>query len=105
MKTHKLVIACPACGSFDVVYSCTPNCCFNHVCAACGSTFEPSTRARGGILNGAEPPDPLPKAGDPTAPCAKCESTAVYMTDDGTLVCTGCGALLALEVTETSGRE
>ncbi len=100
MKTRKLVIACPACGSFEVFYSCTPNCCFNHVCGNCGATFEPATRSTGGVLKGTLPPDPLPEPGDPTAPCGKCESTAVYMTEEGGLVCGTCGALLELELTE-----
>ena len=100
MKTRKLQFACPVCGSGDVFYSCTPNCCFNHVCAECGATFEPATRAKGGFLTGVLPPDPLPEAADPTAACARCESTAVYLTEDGALVCAKCGALLVLEMTE-----
>lgn len=99
MKTRKLEIACPVCGSGEVFYSCTPNCCFNHVCGNCGTTFEPVTTAQGGTLSGVVPPDPLPEAADPTASCAKCDSTAVYMTADGSLVCGQCGALLALELT------
>ena len=46
MKTRKLEIACPQCGSKEVFYSCTPGCCFNHVCSDCGTTFEPATTAR-----------------------------------------------------------
>lgn len=100
MNTRKLDIACPLCGSRDVVYSCTPNCCFNHVCAGCGGTFEPVTAAKGGKLSGVVPPDPLPDCTDPTAGCARCESTAVYMTvGDDALVCADCGTLLTLELT------
>lgn len=102
MKTRKLQIACPVCGSFEVFYSCTPNCCFNHVCAQCGTTFEPATRAKGGPVSGIVPPDPLPEAADPTAACAKCDSTAVYLLEDETLVCAKCGTLLALEITEVA---
>jgi hypothetical protein len=47
-----------------------------------------------------EPPDPLPDAIDPTVACEKCESTAVYVLEDGRLVCKDCGALLTLELTE-----
>jgi DNA-directed RNA polymerase subunit RPC12/RpoP len=83
-----------------VFYSCTPNCCFNHVCADCGTTFEPVTRVKGGSLSGVEPPDPLPEAADPTAACARCGSTAVYLTHTESLVCASCGALLELEITE-----
>ncbi len=102
MKTRKLAIACPGCGSFGVFYSCTPNCCFNHVCADCGTTFEPVTKPVGGVRTGVLPPDPPPEPGDPTAACAKCESTAVCLAEDGSLVCSDCGALLALELTEIS---
>ncbi|MCW5978235.1 MAG: hypothetical protein KIT09_09170 [Bryobacteraceae bacterium] len=100
--TRKLAIACPVCGSRDVFYSCTPNCCFNHVCGNCRTTFEPVTAATGGSLPGVAPPDPPPEASDPTAACAKCQSIAVYMTAEGSLVCGDCGALLALELTEVS---
>jgi DNA-directed RNA polymerase subunit RPC12/RpoP len=102
VKTRKLEIACPMCGSGQVFYSCTPNCCFNHVCGDCGATFEPATRAAGGALFGIVPPDPLPEAADPAAACAKCESTAVYMTEDGSAVCEKCGALLVIELTEVA---
>lgn len=102
MQTQKLRIACPTCGSGDVFYSCTPNCCFNHVCADCGTTFEPATKAKGGVASGVIPPDPLPEAADPTAACVRCDSTAVYMTDANGLVCANCGALLELEITEVA---
>jgi hypothetical protein len=100
LKTRKLAIACPGCGSGDVFYSCTPNCCYNHVCAECGTTFEPMTTSTGGTASSVAPPDPMPEAADPTAACAKCDSTAVYMTEEGLLVCGKCGALLVLELTE-----
>ena len=50
VKTRKLELNCPVCGSGSVFYSCTPNCCFNHVCGDCGTTFEPVTKAMGGRL-------------------------------------------------------
>ena len=102
MKTRKLAIACPLCQSFEVFYTCTPNCCFNHVCANCGATFEPVTKAKGGARKATPPPDPPCEPGDPTAACAACESTSVYMLEDGALVCGQCGALLELELTEIS---
>jgi DNA-directed RNA polymerase subunit RPC12/RpoP len=102
VQTRKLAIACPTCGSADVFYSCTPNCCFNHVCADCGTTFETLTAAKGGTLSGVVPPQPLPEAADPTAACAVCDSTSVYLTDDGSPVCGKCGSLLKLELTEVS---
>jgi DNA-directed RNA polymerase subunit RPC12/RpoP len=83
-----------------VFYSCTPNCCFNHVCAECGTTFEPETSVTGKFVSGVIPPDPLPEAADPTAECAKCNSTAVYLAEDDSIVCAKCGAILVLELTE-----
>jgi len=70
------------------------------VCSECSTTFEPTTTATGRTLSGVVPPDPLPEAADPTAACAKCDSIAVYMTEEGSLVCGKCGALLLLELTE-----
>jgi len=42
----------------------------------------------------------MPEAADPTAACARCESTAVYMAEDGAVVCGTCGSLLKIEYTE-----
>ena len=102
IATRKLEIPCPACGSLDVSYSCSPSCCFNHVCGECYTTFEPLTvSAGGGRLNGVSPPDPLPEAADPTVACVKCDSIKVYLMGDGpAVVCAGCGELLTIELTE-----
>ena len=100
IQTRTLAIDCPHCGSPDVFYSCTPNCCYNHVCADCRTTFEPVTTLQGGALSGVVPPDPLPDATSPTAECARCASNAVYLTDDSRVVCANCGALLNLQLTE-----
>ena len=100
MQTRKLVLACPVCGSGEVFYSCTPNCCFNHVCADCGTTFEPATKLAGGARSGIVPPATLPEAADPTVACAKCDSTDVYMMEGKSLVCAKCGSLLTLEITQ-----
>jgi len=102
MQASKLELECPTCGSGAVVYSCTPNCCFNHVCGDCGTTFEPATSATGAIQRGIIPPDPLPDAGDPTVACARCDSTAVYQSAGGVIVCSACGAVLRLEITEVT---
>ena len=95
-----MVLACPECGSEEVYYTCTPNCCFNHACANCGTTFEPVTKTTGGTLTEVVPPDPLPDSTDPTAECVKCQSTAVYATADGKAVCGKCGTMLEIELTE-----
>jgi len=100
VRTRKLEIHCPQCNSTEVFYSCTPNCCFNHVCSDCGTTFETVTQKTGRRATGVVPPDPLPEAADPTAPCAACDSTDVYQSEDGSLVCAKCGAVLQLELTE-----
>jgi DNA-directed RNA polymerase subunit RPC12/RpoP len=100
VRGSKPALRCPVCGSADVFYSCTPNCCFNHVCGACGATFEPVTAALAGS-GSVDPPDPLPDASDPTVECAKCQSTAVYQVEED-LVCSKCGARLAVEYTEVS---
>jgi DNA-directed RNA polymerase subunit RPC12/RpoP len=102
VRTRKLEIECPTCGSGDVFYSCTPNCCFNHVCSNCGTTFEPVTKTKGGTISEIAPPDPLPDPADPTAACARCDSTSVWMTADGAAVCGKCGSLLEVELTEIS---
>jgi hypothetical protein len=60
------------------------------------------TKLAGGAQSGVEPPDPLPDASDPTVACVRCDSTAVYALPDGRLVCTGCGLLLHLEITEVA---
>lgn len=93
-------MACPVCASTEVFYTCTPNCCFNHVCGNCGSTFEPVTTATGERAVDIQPPDPPPEAAGPTVACAKCDATAVYATAAGKLVCSRCGAILVLEFTE-----
>ena len=100
MQTRKLALVCPVCGCGEVYYTCTPNCCFNHACAECATTFETETTFAGGKVSGIVPPDPLPDASDPTVACVKCDSTAVYLAEDGGLVCASCGALLKLEITE-----
>jgi DNA-directed RNA polymerase subunit RPC12/RpoP len=85
-----------------VFYSCTPNCCFNHVCAECGATFEPATKAKGGFAGAVEPPDPPPDATDPTVACVRCDSIAVYLAENEELVCGKCGARLTLEINEVT---
>jgi hypothetical protein len=102
VQTRRLALACPVCGSGEVFYSCTPNCCFNHVCSECGTTFEPATTLAGGTGSGIVPPSPLPEAADPTVACARCDSTDVYMADGDLLVCAKCGTLLKLEITEVA---
>ena len=100
METRKLEFACPVCASKDVVYTCTPDCCFNHLCGSCGSTFEPVTAPTGKVRTGLAGPNPSPEASDPTVACARCHATTVFLTGDSELVCVQCGSLLTLEFTE-----
>ena len=93
-------MTCPNCASTEIVYSCEPKCCFNHVCSDCTTSFQPATQATGERLPGALPPEPLPDCTEPAVACQKCESVAVFALDDGRLVCTDCGAVLWLEYTE-----
>jgi cytidine deaminase len=99
----KDVVRCPQCGGADIVYSCEPKCCFNHVCAECRSTFELNTTKTGQI-------DPIfveneePESGDPTTGCASCGSLHMAVlcsnVDETILVCGKCQALSKLVVEE-----
>jgi transcription elongation factor Elf1 len=102
LPSLKDVIRCPQCNSVDVVYSCEPKCCFNHVCAECRSTFELNALKTGES-------DPIwvestePGSGDPTTGCASCGSLRVAVLrkePDVILVCGECQALSKLVIEE-----
>ena len=102
LRSLKDVVRCPQCNSADVVYSCEPKCCFNHVCAECRSTFELNTVKTGDS-------DPIwvdtkePGSGDVTTGCASCGSlhVAVMRTQpDIIVVCGECQALSKVVVEE-----
>src|SRR5438128_12238533 len=82
MTLIPLAIACPECGSYDVVYSCKPDCCFNHVCSKCYTTFEPVTTTTGALTGatGCLPPAPAPTR--PPAACARCRQTRLCAPRD-----------------------
>ena len=63
MTLKPLAFACPQCGSYEVVYSCKPDCCFNHVCSQCYTTFEPVTTKTGELTSDI---GPFPPDADPT---------------------------------------
>lgn len=97
-----LSFACPKCGSPDVIYSCSPACCFNHVCSRCYATFEPET-VRVGEFTGEIGSVPDVDTTGPTAPCARCGEYKLFKvigasesTDQ--FVCVACRALLTLEL-------
>lgn len=103
MILRPLTIACPACGSTDVTYTCEPKCCFNHICAACYTTFELATEALGRTLGGLVAPETERDCLAPTVACAQCGSIDVYALGGadapaGHLLCTTCHALLKLNV-------
>jgi hypothetical protein len=96
------VIACPHCKSREIVYSCEPKCCFNHVCAECRSTFEINNEKTG--RNDPDTPFDLsdPDSSDPTTGCAQCDSLRVgFLSADGDstlLLCGNCRAVLKLAI-------
>lgn len=98
ISTRPLQIACPTCAGTSVAYSCEPGCCFNHVCSGCRTTFQTATAPLGGKLADLAPCEPPQDSSDPTAQCSECRSIAVHNLEDGRVVCTRCGALLALQL-------
>jgi DNA-directed RNA polymerase subunit RPC12/RpoP len=102
--TLKELIRCPKCGGADIVYSCEPKCCFNHVCADCRSTFEINTQKTGEFDRTSQLEFAEPGSGDPTTGCAACESLnlAVLRSDanETLLVCGKCRAVLKLTIEE-----
>jgi hypothetical protein len=98
MTFSPLTTTCPACGSKDIVYSCEPACCFNHVCSSCLNSFELLTRDLGesGPSMDMEPEERDPCA--PTVACARCKSLNVYMAGENParLSCASCHAMLEL---------
>jgi len=104
MKLIPLTVSCPQCGSTDVIYSCKPECCFNHVCNNCYTTFELETTKVGEVKE-EFPPPPDPDPSGPTAPCARCGEAKVFAISNGPTpppqyVCADCKALLTLSLTE-----
>ncbi len=103
MSLTPLDVSCPQCGSHDVIYSCKPDCCFNHVCNHCYTTFELET-ARVGEFEGEMQLPPEPDSTQPTAPCARCGEWKVFALGGGDappsrFVCVDCRALLTLHLT------
>ena len=101
MLLTPLTAPCPQCGSKDVLYSCKPECCFNHVCGNCYATFELATDRVGDTQEEIGPVPEVPDATGPTAPCARCGEWRVYAREGvaaapAGLVCVDCRALLTL---------
>jgi hypothetical protein len=101
MTPHPLLVQCPSCGSGDITYTCEPKCCFNHICAACYTTFQLFTEPLGRVLAGFEKPRQERDCLAPTVACARCDGVEVYMVGpagdaQSELVCAECRALLRL---------
>lgn len=103
LQALKDVVRCPQCNSADLVYSCEPKCCFNHVCAECRSTFELNTQ-KTGQTDEIWVDTPAPQSGEATTACASCESLRVAVLrsskDETILVCGDCQALSKLVIEE-----
>ena len=103
--TLKDVVKCPHCGGHEIVYSCEPKCCFNHVCADCRSTFEINTKKTGEFRQEASGEAKEPESGDPTTACALCESLKIAVissgdVDEPLIVCGKCGAVSRVVIEE-----
>jgi hypothetical protein len=104
VPTLKELIRCPKCGGAEIVYSCEPKCCFNHVCADCRSTFEINTHKTGEFDRESKLEFSEAESGDPTTGCANCESLNLAVLrsspDETVLVCGKCRAVLKLAIEE-----
>ena len=102
MTLTPISVSCPQCGSAEIYYSCTPSCCYNHVCNHCYTTFELETTWMGDVAEDFVMPSD-PESGSPTAPCARCREPKVFAVADSAsppqYVCAACKALLTLEYT------
>ncbi len=96
MSALKDVVRCPKCGGSDVVYTCEPKCCFNHVCADCQASFELATRRVSTEPTAVRAEVEAPECSEPTVACAVCEGLRVYVAQDSNLACADCGTLLDL---------
>jgi hypothetical protein len=94
------VVRCPTCGSADVIYSCEPKCCFNHVCGECRTSFQLVASKTGRFDRDTPVEAQEPASGDPTACCPACESLRLAIVSstgsDTTLICENCRAVLKL---------
>src|SRR5512146_355254 len=104
LQALKDIVTCPQCHGREIIYSCEPKCCFNHVCADCRSTFELNTQKTGRFDHQTAVSAEEPQSGEPTTGCAACESlkVAVLSSSDGEilLLCAKCRAISRLAVEE-----
>ena len=101
MKALPLTLSCPRCGSADLVYSCEPECCFNHVCGDCLGSFELQTLDLGSSLADFSFERRERDCLAATVPCARCKGLNVAMiVSEGDaerqVVCVDCKTLLEI---------
>jgi hypothetical protein len=109
MNLRSFVVQCPSCGSADITYTCEPKCCFNHICAACYTTFQLIAKPLGPTLKDLPKPVGERDCLAPTVACGHCESLEVYMVEETDtspppLVCVACHVLLQLGFEEVETR-
>ena len=102
MKALPLTLNCPRCGSADLVYSCEPECCFNHVCGDCLGSFELQTLDLGKSLAEFSFQRPERDCLAPTVSCARCKGLNVVMIvgeggAEAKLICVDCKTLLEID--------
>jgi len=102
--TLKDLVRCPKCQGAEIIYSCEPKCCFNHVCADCRSTFEINTQKTGRFDQETHVDAREPDSGDPTTGCAACESLQIAVLSasesETLLLCGNCRAISRLVIEE-----
>ena len=100
----KDLIRCPQCGGSEIVYSCEPKCCYNHVCADCRSTFELNTKKTGRFDRESAVEAKEPLSGEPTTGCANCDSLKIAVLKAGAgetlLLCGNCRSVVRLDIEE-----
>ena len=101
MRTKPLNVKCPQCESDNVVYSCEPECCFNHVCGDCLASFQLATRDLGARLEAVLIDRVQRDSCSPTVRCSRCASLNVVVIENAgsaeeRLVCADCLELLEL---------
>ena len=102
MSALKDLVRCPQCGGADVVYSCEPRCCFNHVCADCKAAFLINTEETGDFERQATIEAAEPESTEATTGCARCQSLRIAVlradANEILLVCADCRAVLRLVI-------
>jgi len=105
MVELKDIIRCPTCGGAEIIYSCEPKCCFNHVCADCRTSFQIVTQKTGRFDREREIAPVEPASGDPTTACAACDCLKLALIQEGPpplLLCGNCRAVLELAIEEVA---